>query len=135
MSNAKFATAIHIMVLLAKLPEKWMTSDFIAGSIGLNPVIIRKALGSLRKAGLIISRQGKDGGVKLAKAAGEILLAEIYTSLHQEALLGKKNCPNPECPVGIQVNKQLEQLYEDADRWMLQYLGKINLEEFCKKFQ
>ena len=52
MNNTRFATAIHIMTLLAESPQDWLTSEWIAGSININPVIVRKELGVLREAGL-----------------------------------------------------------------------------------
>lgn len=67
MNNTRFATAVHIMTLLAKSPQEWLTSDWMAGSINVNPVIIRKEISVLREVGLIISRQGKKEEVSLQK--------------------------------------------------------------------
>lgn len=61
MNNTRFATAIHIMTLLAKSPQDWLSSEWIAGSIHVNPVIVRKEISVLREAGLIVSKQGKEG--------------------------------------------------------------------------
>ncbi|WP_228448520.1 MULTISPECIES: Rrf2 family transcriptional regulator [unclassified Chryseobacterium] len=81
MNNTRFATAIHIMTLLAKSPQEWLTSDWVAGSINVNPVIVRKEISVLREAGLIISRQGKEGGSQLAKDPENITISEIYRSV------------------------------------------------------
>jgi Predicted transcriptional regulator len=67
MNNTRFATAVHIMTLLAKFSQEWLTSEFIAGSINVNPVIVRKEIGVLKEAGLIISRQGKKEEVNYPK--------------------------------------------------------------------
>ena len=40
LNNLRFATAIHILVLLEKNPEVWMSSEYIAGSINVNPVVV-----------------------------------------------------------------------------------------------
>jgi DNA-binding IscR family transcriptional regulator len=53
MNNTRFATAIHIMTLLAKSPQDWLPSEWIAGSININPVIVRKEISVLREAGLL----------------------------------------------------------------------------------
>ncbi len=81
MNNTRFATAVHIMTLLAKSPQEWLTSDWIAGSINVNPVIVRKEISVLREAGLITSRQGKDGGSQLGKNAVAITISEIYKAV------------------------------------------------------
>lgn len=61
MNNTRFATAIHIMTLLAKSPQDWLSSEWIAGSININPAIVRKEISVLREGGLIVSKQGKEG--------------------------------------------------------------------------
>ena len=90
MNNTRFATAIHIMTLLAESPQDWLTSDWMAGSININPVIVRKEIGTLKEAGLIISRQGKDGGTQLAKSADSISISDIYLAVKNTEVLGKK---------------------------------------------
>ena len=108
MNNTRFATNIHIMTLLAKEPEKFLTSEWIAGSININPVIVRKELIILKKFGLIESRQGKDGGARILKNAVEISITEIYEVVRNSEILGKKNLnPNPKCTVGKDINKNL----------------------------
>ena len=135
MSNTRFATAIHIMTLLAKVPQEWLTSDWIAGSINVNPVIVRKELGELRKAGLITSRLGKDGGTKLSKSAEEIKISEIYEAVKNNEVLGKKNQkPNPACPVGKEINNHLSMLFEQTDLLVKDFLGNKSLQEFTNQF-
>lgn len=135
MSNTRFATAIHIMTLLAKVPQEWLTSDWIAGSINVNPVIVRKELGELREAGLITSRLGKEGGTKLSKSAEEIKISEIYEAVKNNEVLGKKNQkPNPACPVGKEINNHLSMLFEQTDLLVKGFLGDKSLQEFTNQF-
>lgn len=134
MSNTRFATAIHIVTLLEKVQNEWLTSDWIAASININAVVVRKEIGSLKKAGLIESRQGKDGGVRLAKEADRIFMSDIYTAVKNADLLGKKNQhPNPACPVGKVINKHLDQLYTQTDTLVTEHLKKQTLKEFSKQ--
>ncbi|MGO4708803.1 Rrf2 family transcriptional regulator [Chryseobacterium sp. 2TAF14] len=136
MNNTRFATAIHIMTLLSKFPQEWLTSDWLAGSINLNPVIIRKEIGVLKEAGLIISRKGKEGGSQLSKNASEISISEIYSAVKNSEVLGKKNNnPNPACPVGKNINIHLGQLFTETDLLVCQFLGDKTLKEFTKHFK
>lgn len=135
MSNTRFATAVHIMTLLAKFPQEWLTSDRLAGSINVNPVIVRKELSELREAGLITSRLGKDGGTKLSKSADEIKISEIYAAVKNNEVLGKKNQkPNPACPVGKEINNHLSMLFEQTDLLVKNFLGDKSLQEFTDQF-
>ncbi|MBW8524193.1 Rrf2 family transcriptional regulator [Chryseobacterium chendengshani] len=135
MSNTRFATAIHIMTLLAKVPQEWLTSDWIAGSINVNPVIVRRELGELRQAGLITSKLGKDGGTRLSKNAEEIKISEIYAAVKNNEVLGRKNQnPNPACPVGKEINSHLSILFDQTDALVKDFLGDKSLQEFTDQF-
>ncbi|MEY8761461.1 Rrf2 family transcriptional regulator [Chryseobacterium tongliaoense] len=135
MNNTRFATAVHIMTLLAKSPQEWLTSEWMAGSININPVIVRKEIGVLKEAGLIVSRQGKEGGSQLAKNADQINISEIYSAIKNTEVLGKKNNnPNPACSVGKEINTHLNTLFEETDRLVVNFLGDKSLKEFTDQF-
>jgi len=136
MNNTRFATAIHIMTLLADSPHDWLTSEWMAGSININPVIVRKELSVLREAGLIISRQGKEGGSRLARNAGDITISEIYAAVKNTEVLGKKNLnPNPVCPVGKDINSHLNNLFSETNKLVAEFLGNKTLQAFTDQFK
>lgn len=134
MGNVRFATAIHILTLLAYMEEEVLSSEFIAGSINVNPVLVRKELINLRNHGMVQSKEGKGGGAMLAKSPKKILLADIYNAVRQESLLGRSNKPNPECPIGQKINKQIENVYDKAERALVDQLAKTTIADFVKKF-
>ncbi|SEM66555.1 Rrf2 family protein [Chryseobacterium taichungense] len=136
MNNTRFATVIHIMTLLAESPREWLTSEWMAGSININPVMVRKELSVLREAGLIISRQGKVGGSQLAKNADEIKISDIYSAVKNTEVLGKKNNnPNPACTVGKEINEHLQTLFSETDQLVIRFLGNKTLQEFTDNFK
>lgn len=136
MNNTRFATALHILTLLAKAPDEWLSSDWIAGSIQINPVIVRKELGLLQDRGWVISKKGKEGGSMLGVPSNEISLADIYHAVKSSHVLGKKNQnPNPKCPVGKVVNTQLEQLFIETDESLYAALSNRTLEDFVQQFE
>ena len=61
-----------------------MTSEYIAGSVNTNPVVIRRIVGMLKKGGLVVSTEGAGGGTELARLAGKITLAEVYRAVEPE---------------------------------------------------
>jgi Rrf2 family protein len=136
MNNTRFATAVHIMTLLAKSPQEWLTSEWIAGSINLNPAMVRKEISVLREAGLITSKQGKEGGSQLGKDSDNISISEIYAAVKNTEVLGKKNNnPNPACSVGKEINVHLNTLFEETDRLVINFLGDKSLKEFSEQFE
>lgn len=134
MSNLRFATAIHILVLTEKFNNQLITSDFIAGSINVNPVVVRREIKFLREAGLIGSKKGKEGGCYLAKNPNEILLGDVYQIVNQENIFGKLNQTNPACPVGKQMNENLGNLFNKAEQDLINVLNKKSLKEFSNEF-
>ncbi len=136
MNNTRFATAIHIMTLLAESPQDWLTSEWIAGSININPVIVRKELGILKEAGIIVSRQGKIGGTRLSKSPDSISISDIYLAVKNTEVLGKKNNnPNPVCAVGKNINIHLNVLFSETDELVLKFLENKSLKEFSEQFK
>ena len=63
--SSRFTIAIHILICVdlygADAPA---TSESLAGSIGVHPVVIRRILGQLRRAGLITVARGREGGAQ-----------------------------------------------------------------------
>lgn len=135
MNNTRFATAVHILTLLGDNPGEWLSSDYIAGSISVNPVIVRKELSVLSDAGLVITRKGKTGGAQLNKSAEAILMSDIYRAVKNTEVLGKKNQhTNPKCPIGKQINDKLIHLFNETDNIVIQFLDKKTLAEFIHQF-
>jgi len=136
MNNGRFAISLHILTLLAHKAGEWLSSEYIAGSININPVLVRKEISNLREAGLVESREGKNGGTTLALPPSKILLSDVYKAVRQEMLLGRtKNSPNPDCVVGRQINQHLDELYTEVEQTLVQKLGKKTLAEFHKQFR
>lgn len=135
MNNTRFATALHILTLLALKPEEWLSSEFIATSINVNAVIVRKELITLAASGLILTKKGKEGGAKLSRRANEIYLSEVFDSINTSEILGRKNLnTNQKCPIGKQINEKLDVLFERIDRVVKDDLEQQNLEEFLNQF-
>jgi len=133
--NGRFQIAMHILTLLSRATNELLSSEYIAGSININPALVRKEISNLRKKGLIKSKEGKAGGYALGVPAHEIKLSTIYQAVKQQQILGHaKNEPNPYCPVGKQINKHLLHLYSEMEDVLSAKLGAMNLAEFSRQF-
>jgi len=127
---------MHILTLLASADGELLSSDYIAGSIKINPVLVRKEISNLRNHGLIESKEGKNGGATLARSAEKIQLSEVFHAVQQASLLGNsKNEPNPDCLVGKQIKQRLDNLYLEIEGALLHKLEKMSLADFLSQFQ
>ncbi|RAK24860.1 BadM/Rrf2 family transcriptional regulator [Flavobacterium aquaticum] len=135
MISGKFAISIHILTLLAKFPDEYLSSEFIASSINLNPVLVRKEIANLKKNQIVMSKEGKNGGTKLNISPSKVTLKQIFESTFEEISLGfSKNEPNPKCPVGKEINQNLSALYTTLNDSVMKQLEATTLEEFANKF-
>ena len=85
-------------------------SDFLAGSINTNPVIIRKILSQLKNAGLITVARGT-GGIELTRDLSEITFFDVYEAVgavENGDLFHFHDSPNPQCPVGRNIHALLD---------------------------
>lgn len=136
MNNTRFATSIHIMTILGSNPEEWFTSEWLAGSININPVIVRKEISVLKEAGLVDSRKGKEGGCRLAKDLNKIKISEIYLAVKNSEILGKKNQnPNPKCEIGKEINQKLDVLISETEGLVVSFLTNKSLKDFVDQFK
>ncbi|WP_272158354.1 Rrf2 family transcriptional regulator [Streptococcus sp. HN38] len=116
--SSRFTIASHILVLLALEGEKEkQTSTSIAGSVGVNPVIIRNILSQLKEAGLVQVARGV-GGARLAQNPDKITLLHIYQAVElfgeKGKLFGFHEQPNPACQVGRSIHPLLDSRLENA---------------------
>ncbi len=134
MNNTRFATALHILTLLRLAGEELLSSEFLAGSININAAVVRREVSHLRDQGLVGTREGKGGGIYLAKPAADIRLSDVYKAVVSAPLLGRSNVPNPACPVGKQINGVINRLYQEAEQALTDKLDDITLAEFVGRF-
>ena len=135
MTDSRFTISLHILTLLATAPRAYTPSERIAGSLNVHAVLVRKMLGVLRAKGLVSSKEGKQGGSRLARPADDIRLSEVYEAVRRGSPLGnERHEPNPECRVGRQINVHLDALYEEAETALVRQLGATTLGAFTRKF-
>jgi len=128
---SRFAIGVHILSLLGTESASENTSDWMAGSIGVSPVIVRNVVGMLRRAGLVTTRQGV-AGTHPAKALSEITLLDIYRAVEaveEGELFALHSNPNPQCPVGANIQTTLQDVFKEAQQAMEARLAATTLEQ------
>ena len=109
--SSKFTIGVHLLVVVDYLSDsEKVTSNVLAGSIGVNPVIVRNVMGSLKEAGIIDISQGKSG-ITLKKKLDEITFYDIYKAIdlvNEEGIFNFHENPNPKCPIGRNIHKVLD---------------------------
>ncbi|PPA69175.1 Rrf2 family transcriptional regulator [Jeotgalibacillus proteolyticus] len=134
--SSRYSIAVHILSLIALSPAS-CTSDFIAESVNTNPVIIRRIIGMLKKAGLVHVRPGT-GGTYLQKGLDEITLLDVYRAVEVADNGNIFNCheeTNPRCPVGANIESVFRTKMVQAQSAMEQELDHVTLKQLVSELK
>lgn len=128
--SSRLPIAVHVLLAIVEFEGKEKTTSvFLAGSVNVNPVIIRNTLGQLKAAGLITVKAG-EGGSSLAKEPKDITLMDIFRAVEkEEELFHFHENPNPECPVGKNVHAVLNDKLLAIQEAMFKQMSSITLQD------
>ena len=136
--SSKFTIGVHLLAVIDYLGEdEKVTSNTLASSIGVNPVIVRNVMGSLKEAGIIDISQGKSG-ISLTKTPDQITFYDVYKavdSVKDEGLFHFHENPNPECPIGRNIHKAMDSKLKRVQRCMEDEMRKITLADVMTDIQ
>lgn len=130
--SSRFTLAVHIFACIDVFKDKCkVTSDFLAGSTNVNPVIVRKILGQLKAAGLVEVARGS-GGASVTRPLNEISFLDIYNAvecIENGELFHFHENPNTDCPVGRNIHAVLDDKLLRVQKAMEAELSSITLED------
>ena len=133
--SSRFTIAVHIFACIDTFEKDHkITSDFLASSINVNPVIIRKILSSLKKSHLLNVQRGT-GGTTIAKPLDQITLYDIYQSvecIENNELFHFHENPNTNCPVGKNIHNILDDKLIRVQKAMEDELSAITLKDIIE---
>ena len=134
--SVKCSSAVHVLLMIAALPASYkITSEFLASSVGSNPVEIRKLLSGLKKAGIIDVARGP-GGAVLKKKPEDITLLEIYNAVDSaslDQLVGVHSHPEKRCLFGRNIGGLLTEPYAEIGEAVRQKMASITLAQLLKR--
>ena len=128
--SSRFTIGLHILTAIDTFQNEYkVTSDFLAGSIRTNPVVVRRILGQLKKAGLIESSQGV-AGITIPKPLEEISFYDVYAAIEpveEGDLFRFHDSPNPDCPVGRNIHRLLDGKLREIQNAMEEKMRRYTL--------
>ncbi len=133
MVNQQFTFALHIMTCLA-VAGGLMDSRALAASVNTNPVVVRRLLAALRRAGLIETVTGKNGGARLARTPGRISLLAIYDAVESRAILAVSNRKvSRRCRVSCSMKRIMSSISQEADEALRKHLRRNSLQDVVRE--
>lgn len=79
--SARVDYAMRALVVMATEPETRMTCDHLASAQTIPPRFLEGILTGLRRAGIVASHRGVDGGYVLARPADTVSVADVIRAL------------------------------------------------------
>lgn len=133
--SSRFTVAAHVLICIEMFKnERKVTSDLIASSVNVNPVVIRRILQQLKGAGIVTVTRGS-GGADTAKPLDEITLFDLYNAVEcvdDGALFHFHEAPNQLCPVGRSIHAVLDGRLEEIQRAMEEQMKSVTMRDIVE---
>ena len=132
--TSRLTVAVHTLLVIEYFKDRKVTSDFIASSVQVNPVVIRRILLQLKAAGIVDVARGS-GGAALKRPAEQITLYDVYRAVdcvEKGKLFHFHENPNPRCPVGSQIHALLDGSLAEAQAAFENSLDRTTLAELLR---
>ena len=129
--SSRFTIALHLLTCNEEFKNDYkITSDFLASSINVNPVVIRRILQKLKSAGIITVARGNVGNMEINRDLKDITFYDVYKAVDcvdDEGLFHFHENPNPRCPVGRNIHNVLDKRLDAIQQAMENEMKKSTL--------
>jgi DNA-binding IscR family transcriptional regulator len=125
---------LHVLLHMARRDEPF-TSEQIAVMLDTNPVVVRRTMGGLRRAGFVRSGKGHGGGWTLARDLKEVTLLDVHNAVGGPRIFTIGNeSDNPQCLVERVVNEAVDDALRSAEALLLARLGSVVRADLAQGF-
>jgi Rrf2 family protein len=135
-ANSRLTIAAHALAwtgLYHRQGHEVATSEQIASSANTNPVVIRRLLGELRKAGLVASRRGMGAGWSLARDLASITLLDVYDAVESGPVFAlHRATPDQQCVIGYGIRPALQGIYGTIEETLRAELARVTMEDVLR---
>ena len=128
--SSRLTIAIHMLACIETFKDEHkVTSDFLAGSVNVNPVVIRRLLSQLKAAGIVAVARGT-GGAKIIRPLNEITMLDICHAVdcvESGKLFHFHENPNRQCPVGRNIHTVFDDKLDKVQQAMENEMRRITM--------
>lgn len=116
------------LIELSKYKEIVSSSENLALSVNTNPVVIRRLLSQLKKAGLVETRHGVAGSNLTAKPEN-ITLLDVFNAVKKEedSIFDIHQDTNQNCYVGANIREAINPILQNIEDIIQDKLSKYTL--------
>lgn len=126
--TGEFAVAVHALVYLNHRAQT-LCSEALAENICTNPARVRKVMARLKKAGLITTREGAEGGYTFELDPKTVTLRRVAEAVEASFVSASWRSGNPdmECLIASGMADLLDGIYAELNESSLARLEQITI--------
>ena len=130
----EFAIAVHALVYLYHMQET-VASEALAENVCTNPVCVRRVMGKLKKAEIVSTKEGINGGYHLSVDAKELDLNRVSEALKMDMVKAgwHSGSSDKECMIASGMAGILDELLAGMNEACREYLRKVTISDIEKK--
>jgi Rrf2 family protein len=126
--NCRFGLAVHVLAAIATNGKR-LSSAELAKTMGTNPVVVRRLLADLQRAGLVENRKGTLGGSELARPPRQITLDQVYRAVDEYDIFHIPTPADRKCPTVCKAQEILGEILDRSERAMEKELRRTRLSD------
>jgi DNA-binding IscR family transcriptional regulator len=133
-TDSRLSRMLHVLLHMARHDQPF-TSDQIARMLATNPVVVRRTMAGLKRAGYVRAEKGHGGGWSLACDLRSISLLDVHRAVGGPRIFAIGNVTDtPDCAVERVVNQSLDEALRGAETLLLGQLRKVTLADLSRDF-
>lgn len=137
--TGEFAIAVHALVFLNRRGET-VNSETLADNVCTHPARLRGVMAKLKKAGLVDTKEGMEGGYAFRKDPAQVTLRQICDALNVKLVSAswRSGSVDKPCMISSGMADVMDNLYSQMDALGREYLSHITIADidrqiFCGK--
>ena len=128
--TSEFAVAVHALVYLNHKGQT-LSSEALAENVCTNPARIRKVMSKLKRAGLVSTKEGMDGGYHFSGDASAVTLRMVCDAVDAKLVSAcwKPGNEEMECLVASGMGNILDGIYAELDELCRERLARTTIRD------
>lgn len=134
--TSEFAVAVHALVFLNHKGDT-QSSETVAKNVCTNPARVRKVMARLKRAGLVQTKEGLDGGYHFIKNPARVDLKQVAEAVDARLVSAawRPGSGEMDCLIASGMADILDSLYQGLDKLCKQKLASVTIADIdCKIF-
>lgn len=132
--TSEFAVAVHGLVYLNQR-KTTTSSEELASNVCTNPARVRKVMAKLKKAGIIATKEGLEGGYHFVQDPSKVNLKMICDALEVNFVSSswKSGNQNMACMVASGMSGVMDEIYEDLNELCRSRMEEMTIQDIQEK--